>query len=335
MDDISRQSRRSTVTVGSFDGIHRAHQQLLGLVRERAREHDAASVAVTFDPHPVAVLAPEKAPKLLTPLPIKLELLERSGIDRLLILPFTLEFSRWSPERFVEDVIVKALRAETVFVGDNFHFGHRQTGTPQLLEALGRRWGFRTEILKKMYLRQQIVSSSQIRVLLGHGNVTLANRLLGHAFGVRGPIEPGLAIGRKETVPTFNLAAASSLLPKPGVYITLARLGSAESARSRAAALSAPIPSVTNVGHRPTFGKRALGVETHLLEPCPGEAPAWLEVRFLHRLRDERTFESAERLRDQIMLDIRRAGTYFRRLGGNRISLSVFDLESFTPDTSR
>ena len=324
MDDISRQTRRSTVTVGSFDGIHRAHKELLRLVRERAREQDAASVAVTFDPHPVAVLAPEKAPKLLTPLPIKLELLERSGIDRLLILPFTLEFSRWSPERFVEEVIVKALRAETVFVGDNFHFGHRQTGTPQLLNQLGRQWGFRTEILKKLYLRQHIVSSSQIRVLLEQGNVTLANRLLGHAFGVRGPIEPGLGIGRKETVPTFNLDAASSLLPEPGVYITLARVGSAESARGPAASLSL-LPSVTNVGHRPTFGQRALGVETHLLEPCQGEAPAWLEVRFLYRLRDERTFESAERLRDRIMLDIRRAGTYFRRLRGNRISFSVFD----------
>ena len=335
MDDISRKTRRSTVTVGSFDGIHRAHQELLRLVRERAREQDAASVAVTFDPHPVAVLAPEKAPKLLTPLPIKLELLERSGIDRLLILPFTLEFSRWSPERFVEEVIVKALCAETVFVGDNFHFGHRQTGTPQLLEALGRRWGFRTEILKKMYLRQHIVSSSQIRVLLEQGNVTLANRLLGYAFGVRGPIEPGLGIGRKETVPTFNLDAASILVPKPGVYITLARLGSAESERSRAARLSPPIASVTNVGHRPTFGERALGVETHLLEPFQGEEPAWIEVRFLHRLRDERKFESAEKLRQQIMLDVRRARTYFRRLRGYRISLSVFDPQSFTPDTSR
>ncbi|MBI3933881.1 MAG: hypothetical protein HY316_04260, partial [Acidobacteria bacterium] len=180
LDEITRHPRPSTVTVGSFDGIHRAHQELLRRVRECAMREGTASVAVTFDPHPVSVLAPDKAPRMLTPLPVKLELLERSGMDRLLILPFTLEFSRWSPAQFVERVLVQALRAEIVFVGDNFHFGHQQAGTPQLLLELGSRWGFRTEILEKMFLRQCIVSSSQIRVLLEQGNVTMANRLLGH-----------------------------------------------------------------------------------------------------------------------------------------------------------
>ena len=166
LDEVVPESRPSTVTVGSFDGIHRAHQELLRRIRERAARVGASSVAVSFDPHPLAVLAPEKAPRLLTPLPLKLELMEQSGIDRLLILPFTPEFSQWSPERFVEEVLVRSLHSESVVVGDNFRFGHRQAGTPQTLAELGRRWNFRTDILPRMILRNRTVSSSQIRRLL-------------------------------------------------------------------------------------------------------------------------------------------------------------------------
>jgi len=326
LDEIALQRGPSTVTVGSFDGIHRAHQELLRRVRERAVEQGAFSTAVTFDPHPVSVLAPEMAPRMLTPLPLKLELFERSGIRRLLILPFTLEFSRWSPAQFVEQVLVKALRSESVLVGDNFHFGFRQTGTPQVLAELGSRFGFRTEILERMFLRNKTVSSSQIRILLELGNVPLANRLLGHPFNIRGPIEPGLGIGTCQTVPTMNLGASSSLVPKEGVYITLARLASDESGTARISRLSAPLPSVTNVGHRPTFGERALGVETHLLEEWRGEKASVLDVSFLHRLRDERKFDSAAQLKTQILRDIRRSQSYFRRL--RRAGIPLADSES-------
>ncbi|MBI2819340.1 MAG: bifunctional riboflavin kinase/FAD synthetase [Acidobacteria bacterium] len=322
LDEIARRTGPSTVTVGSFDGIHRAHRELLRLVQERARQQGSSSVAVTFDPHPVTVLAPEKAPRMLTPLPIKLELLERSGIDALLILPFTLEFSRWSPARFVEEVLVKTLRAETVFVGENFHFGHRQAGNPQVLQEYGVRFAFRTEILEKVVLRNNVVSSSQIRILLEHDNITLANRLLGHPYNIRGPVEPGLGIGNKMTVPTFNLGPTSSLIPSQGVYITLARLGFSEPGTARASRLSASISSVTNVGCRPTFGERGLGVETHLLEPWSGTEPTLLDVSFLYRLREERKFDSAEQLKEQILRDVRRAQTYFRRLRSAGISLT-------------
>ena len=314
LEEVARLSRPSTVTVGSFDGIHCAHKELLRRVRERARQQGSMSVAVTFDPHPVAVLAPDKTPSMLTPLPIKLELLERSGIDGLLILPFTLEFSRWSPEKFVEEVLVKTLRAETVFVGENFHFGHRQAGNPQMLQQLGERFGFRTEILSKMSLRHKIVSSSQIRILLEQGHITLANRLLGRPFYLRGPIQTGLGIGSTRSVPTFNLDAATSLVPRRGVYITAARLGFANQPVGRADSLSGSMASVTNVGTRPTFGERELGVETHLLEPWGGEKPSVLEIGFLYRLREERKFDSAELLKAQILRDVRRAQDYFRRL---------------------
>ncbi|HWP84382.1 MAG TPA: bifunctional riboflavin kinase/FAD synthetase [Terriglobia bacterium] len=303
LQQIASACGTSTVTVGAFDGIHRAHQELLRRVRERARSRGAYSVAVTFDPHPAMVLAPEKAPRLLTPLALKLERMESGGLDRVLILPFTLEFSRWTPERFVQEVIVQALCAESVFVGENFRFGHRQAGNPQVLEELGRRFGFQTVVLEKMLVRKTVVSSSQIRGLLEQGNVVLANRLLGYPFTVRGPVVPGLGIGRRQTVPTLNLGETGGLLPQPGVYITVARPGG-----------GTVIPAVSNVGTRPTFGERGLGVETHLLESWPGPPPAVMEVGFLRRLRAERKFDSAEQLKEQILQDVRRAQRYFHRL---------------------
>jgi riboflavin kinase/FMN adenylyltransferase len=292
----------SVVTIGSFDGIHLAHRELLRRVRERALEEKAASAAITFEPHPVRVLAPQHAPLLLTPLPIKLELLEKTGIDLLLLLPFTPEFSHWSPEKFVEEVLAKTLKATAVVIGENFRFGHRHAGTPHTMEELGQRYGFRTEILPKISLRKRTVSSSQIRRLLEEGKVPLANRLLGRCFSIRNVVERGLGIGSSQTVPTLNLGRYSELLPAAGVYVTGAKIASRQ------------LRSVTNVGRRPTFGERELGVETHLLEPWQGPTPAELEVSFLYRLREERKFVSPQELKSQIMQDIRRAESYFRRL---------------------
>jgi len=310
--------RPSVVTIGSFDGIHLAHQELLRRVRQRALENSATSVAITFDPHPVQVLAPQKAPKLLTPFPVKLALLEQSGLDRLLILPFTRELSLWSPQKFVEEVLAKALLAVVVVVGENFRFGHRQAGTPEVLEELSRSFRIRTEIFPQMSLRNIIVSSSQIRSLLQEGRVSLANRLLGRCFSVRSVVEAGLGIGSTQTVPTLNLGRYSELLPAAGVYITLARiltgLGGDAAAPAEMGSHPTALRSVTNVGRRPTFGERELGVETHLLERWDGPTPAALEVSFLYRLRDERKFPSPHELKSQIMKDVRRTETYFRRL---------------------
>jgi len=307
LEQIAQPGSRTVVTIGNFDGIHLAHQVLLRRVRERAQERNASSVAVTFDPHPARILAPHKAPRLLTPLPVKEELLEKSGVDRLLILPFTEEFSRWSPERFVEQVLVKTLEAQHVVVGDNFRFGHRQAGTSAVLRNLGQEWSFQIEVISRICFRKTTVSSSEIRRLLEQGKVSLANRLLGRPFSVRNRIEPGLGIGSSQTVPTLNLAAYDGMLPTVGVYVTWAKLN------------GRLLRSVTNVGHRPTFGERELGVETHLLEPWAGPPPETLEVRFLYRLRDERKFDSPEQLKAQILRDVQRAETYFRRLERFRV----------------
>ena len=381
LDHAAAKPALSVVTIGAFDGIHLAHQELLRLVRERAAQNSAASVAITFDPHPLRVLAPQKAPKLLTPAPIRLELIAASGIDRLLVLPFNRDFSLWSPEKFVEEVLGKALRAVAVVVGDNFRFGYRAAGDVAMLAELGKKWKFETHVLSAIHVRGKPVSSSQIRSLLEAGDVVRANRLLGHPFSVRHAVEPGLGIGRAKTVPTLNLGPYPEVLPTTGVYVTETKiietrkavtprevearnevetqngaeqrreaeaqkesetqkksesanqLGAGSDAEvqkenNRASTPSRLLRSVTNVGYRPTFGDRALGVETHLLDPLEphrveqrpfeqrwsGPTPTIIEVRFLYRLRDERKFDSPEQLKAQILRDIHRTESYFRRL---------------------
>ena len=313
---IAQQGRPSVVTIGNFDGLHLAHQELLRKVRQRAGERNAVSVAISFDPHPAQVLVPQKAPRLLTPLPVKLELLGKSGIDRLLVIPFTEEFSRWSPERFVEEVLVKALRCESVWVGKNFRFGHKQAGNPETMKQLGIRWNFQTEVLPRVSFRTTTVSSSQIRCLLQTGKLSMTNRLLGRAFRIRNSVQAGLGIGRNQTVPTLNLAPYDGMLPATGVYVTRARLAEPDGAGVEALALR----SVTNVGYRPTFGERELGVETHLLEPWQGPPPPSLELSFLYRLREERKFASAAELKSQILRDVERAQRYFHRLERFRVA---------------
>jgi riboflavin kinase / FMN adenylyltransferase len=314
LEEAASRGGPSAVTIGAFDGIHLAHQALLNRVKTLAAERHAASVAITFNPHPVQVLAPEKAPRLLTPLPVKVDLIEQSGIDRLLIIPFSRDFSLWPPSRFANDVLKQALRTIVVVIGDNFHFGYQQAGTPEVMQELGRRCGFNTEILPKMSLRNMVISSSQVRRSLEQGNISAANRLLGRCFSIRGLIEPGLGIGKTQTVPTLNLGAYDALLPASGVYVThtrpMAKSGSGQPENADLPLLR----SVTNIGTRPTFGERDLGVETHLLEPWTGPPPAEMELTFLYRLRDERKFASASDLKAQIIKDVKRAERYFRRV---------------------
>jgi riboflavin kinase / FMN adenylyltransferase len=306
-----KNSGPSVITIGNFDGVHLAHTELLRRIRHLTCDNAAAAVAITFEPHPAEILRPDKAPKLITPLNRKIELIEASGVDCLLILPFTLEFSRWTPQQFVEDVLVKSLHATSVVIGENFRFGHQQAGNPQTLEELGGRYGFSTEIFPKLYERNLLVSSSQIRALLSQGKLVQANRLLGYCFGIHNAVQSGLGLGRAQTVPTLNLAEYSGLIPETGVYVTRAVFKEGGERRMYRA--------VTNVGTRPTFANRELGIETYVLEQWSGTPPGDMEVQFLYRLRDERKFESSDALKAQIMKDARRAQSYFQRVKQFRV----------------
>jgi riboflavin kinase/FMN adenylyltransferase len=299
--------RGSVVTVGNFDGVHLAHRTLLQRVVEVARPKGAVAAAITFEPHPVKFLAPEHAPKLLTPLPRKVRLIEETGIDLLVVLPFTKELAHLSPLEFVRSTLRGPLRAVSVHVGPNFRFGYRQSGNAEVLEALARQEGFQVEVLPLLEVRGEQVSSTRIRELLVAGRVQTANRLLGRPFSLYGPVVAGLGVGRKHTVPTLNLAPVEEQLPEIGVYVTRTRLGGAAH------------DSVTNVGHKPTFGNHRLTVETFLLNFTGDEvAETEVEIEFLYRLRDEMKFQNPAILKVQIQEDARRALKFFRLLNSLR-----------------
>ena len=303
---------RSAVAIGNFDGVHLAHQRLLRSVVDAARRLDAIATAVTFEPHPAAVLAPDRAPRLLTPLGVKVRLIEEQGIDLLVILPFTVALSRLSPIEFVQQVLCDKLNAASVHVGPNFRFGHRQAGNVALLGEIASELRFRLELLPEVELRGERVSSSRIRELLAAGRVVLAGRLLGRPYSVEGQIVHGLGVGKKLTVPTLNLAPVAVLHPRNGVYVTYTRLGRRLH------------ESATNVGHKPTFGEHRLTVESYLLNFQGEVHEEEMEVQFLYRLRDEMKFPDAATLKAQIQKDARRSLKFFRLLKSVRSGAAIF-----------
>ena len=297
------------VSVGNFDGVHRAHQAVLSQVVQRARQQGAKSLAVTFFPHPMRILRPDAAPPLLTPMPVKIRLLQQTGLDALLVLPFTRDLSLMSPREFAEQVIARTLRAGEVHEGFNFHFGHRAEGTVEKLAEFGRELGFEVKIYPALRIRGEVVSSSRIRELLAAGDVSRARHLLGRVFSVVSRPGRGRGYGHKYTVPTINLSQYEEMVPGNGVYITRIQITS----RSGEGEC---FDSVTNVGNRPTFGEESFAIETHILNFHPIELMAQTEVElfFLDRLREERKFPSVEALREQIARDVHRARRYFHHL---------------------
>jgi riboflavin kinase/FMN adenylyltransferase len=230
--------------------------------------------------------------------------MREEGITQVLILPFTRELAMLTPEEFVEQLLVKALGARAVLVGDDFHFGHRQAGNVAVLAELGRKFGFETGVVPAVAWRGRVVSSSGIRDLIRAGKVSLAARLLQHAYGLEGEVVSGRGVGARQTVPTLNLATRAEVIPASGVYIT----------RTRDRADGREWNSITNIGYRPTFGASGeLSIETFLLDGLSGETPGRIRVNFLWRIREERKFDSPEGLRGQILKDVRTAQAYFRR----------------------
>jgi riboflavin kinase/FMN adenylyltransferase len=313
-DDVPRDFGPAIVSVGNFDGVHRAHRAVLDEIVRRAKAAQARSVVVTFEPHPSRILRPDQNLKLLTPLPEKLRLLEATGVDAVLLLPFSRDLSLMTPRQFAHEILKKRLHALEVHEGYNFHFGHKAAGNIQTLRDLGREkdMGFEVHDYPEMRLRGEPVSSSQIRKLLSEGRVSRARHLLARPFSILSTAGRGRGYGAKYTVPTINLAHYEELVPKDGVYITRTRIGSGASRGHNDECFD----SVTNVGNRPTFGADSFAIETHLLNFHPIElsAETEVEIHFLDRLRDEIKFPSVEALKEQIGRDVRKAHKYLRRL---------------------
>jgi riboflavin kinase/FMN adenylyltransferase len=296
--------RGSTLAIGNFDGTHLGHHAILRAAATRAREVRAVPTVLTFDTLPPKVLRPESAPLRISTNDQRLAQFATAGMEAAVMLPFTLELARLSPEEFVNQILVRDLQVRAVFIGENFRFGHKQAGNPQLLQQLGAARGFDVVILPPVLAHREVVSSTILRREIAAGHVLHAGRLLGRPFVLTGRVVSGTGTGRKFTFPTLNLVPEQELLPGKGVYVTRTRLpGETRSRRS-----------VTNVGMRPTFNGSSLTVETHVLEPLEGPAPERIEVEFWRRLREEKKFNGPEELRAQIALDIARAQTFFNRL---------------------
>src|SRR5580704_10539940 len=307
LEDVPTGFGPALVSVGNFDGVHRAHAHVLDEIVQRARQSGAKAVAVTFEPHPARILRPDSGLRLLTPVPEKLRLLEATGIDAVLMLPFGRDLSLMTPRQFAERILKKKLRAREVHEGYNFHFGHKAAGDVNLLAQLGQEMGFEVKVYSEQKLRGEPVSSSHIRKLIGEGRVSRARHLLARPFCILGTPGRGRGLGSKYTVPTINLARYEELVPKDGVYITWTRVGAER------------FDSVTNVGNRPTFGADSFAIETHLLNFHPIELTpeSEVEICFLDRVRDEIKFPSVEALREQIGRDVTKAQRYFHLLRSN------------------
>ncbi|MCC7343064.1 MAG: riboflavin biosynthesis protein RibF [Bryobacterales bacterium] len=316
LEDLVRLGRKPrALTIGNFDGVHCGHQALLKALASYAGRAGLARCAVTFHPHPASIVAPERAPRLLTSLEDRVALLRHFGADEVVVLRFDESLARMDPARFATEILSQALGAQHVVIGDNFRFGNKQAGTAALLRDLGGALNFSVDVVPLAHWRGLPVSSSEIRRLLLAGNVARAARLLGRPHALKGSIVHGRGVGSKQTVPTLNLAPVEEVVPANGVYVT----------RTYDAEHGIAYPSITNVGIRPTFedGHPERSIETFLLGPLLAE-PARIELQFLHWIRAERKFENPELLRAQILRDAARAQAYHRRAMKWRPEACVF-----------
>lgn len=298
----SSERRRAVVSIGNFDGMHLGHQKILRTVVERAQAEQAIPAVITFDPHPLKVLRPAQAPPLVCTLAQRLEGFAAMGVAAALVLRFDLALAARSPREFVDEYLVRGLRASAVLVGGNFRFGHKQAGNAALLQEMGAKIGFGVEIVEPVVLEGEVVSSTAVRRAVTEGRIAHAARLLARPFALTGEIRRGEGRGSTILFPTLNLAPEQELMPKTGVYATEALV------RGRV------YRAATNVGFRPTFNGTHLSVETHLFDFSEKLTEGVLEVRFWQRLRDERKFSGPDELRKQIKADLERAREFFERL---------------------
>jgi riboflavin kinase/FMN adenylyltransferase len=290
----------AVVALGTFDGVHRGHRAILGTAVERGRTLGLPALACTFDPHPMEVLQPGRAPGVITSLDDRLASIAETGIDGSVVIAFTADTAAIEPETFVADVLVSHLRAREVVVGFNHTFGRGARGNTEMLAKLGERLGYRTHVVPPYTVDGIPVSSTAIRAALAAGDVEHAAIFLGRPYAVVGNIVTGAARGRTLGFPTANVHADQPVLVKPGVYACRAEVD------------GVTFGGVVNVGVRPTFGESVLAVEAHLFDFTGDIYGHRMRVSFVSRVRDERRFASIDALREQIAIDSAEAR---RRLG--------------------
>jgi len=295
LSQVPREPAGRALALGTFDGVHRGHREVIRSALGRARERGLVAAVVTFDPHPLEVLRPDRPPRLLTTIERKIELVSALGLDELVAIPFTAELSRQTAEEFCDQVLVATLGARSVSVGANFHFGHNAAGDADLLRS---RPEFDTDVIELVAHDGESISSSRIRALVDAGDVAAAARLLGAPYALAGTVKQGDRRGRELGMPTANLdVPEQQLLPAPGIY----------AATAAGESLEGELPAAVSIGVRPTFGGGELLVEAHLIGFEGDLYGRRLRLEFLERLRDEERFESAEDLVEQMRKDVAQA----------------------------
>jgi riboflavin kinase/FMN adenylyltransferase len=307
LNDPLRQTdlpRGCVATIGNFDGMHVGHQQIVRGVVERGRELERPSTVITFHPHPLSIVAPDRVPKQILTLAQKEELLRDMGVDALLVVPFTYEFSSWTAERFIQEFLVSALSVAEVRIGRDFCFGAGREGNLEKLTAAGARFGFDVVGVEDVKVRGIRVSSSIVRDAISRGAMHIATLALGRSYFIDGRVATGRRLGRKIGFPTVNVDPANDLHPGGGVYVTTSRFESF--ARS--------FESVTNIGVRPTlYENYATTIESHIFDFDSNVYDDNVRVYFHQLLRREQQFRSALELTNQIRQDIERSRRYFLR----------------------
>jgi riboflavin kinase/FMN adenylyltransferase len=283
------------ITIGNFDGVHLGHQAIFRTVRQHARDVGGTSIVLTFDPHPLKVLAPEHCPLLITPTAKKLSLIRQCQLDVMVCLPFTQELADMTPVAFVKDVLVGIIGIRDIYVGYNFAFGKGRQGTITLLQELGSRHGFGVHIIEPIAVEGHVVSSSIIRRSVQDGSVHEAAVLLGRLYSISGSVVEGFQKGRELGFPTANVHSTDELIPGRGVYAVVAdwrqqRYG-----------------GVANIGFNPTFGRTQLSIEIHLFNFSHQLYGETVEVHFVQKIRDEQAFPSIAALVEQIGRDVEAA----------------------------
>lgn len=296
--------RGGIATIGNFDGVHLGHRRILERVVARAREAGRPSVALTFEPHPLSVLRPDHAPRRLQTLRQKEEALEAIGIENLLVIPFTRDFSLTEPEEFVRSVLMSRLAVSEVYLGSHFAFGRGKRGDIALLARMGPECGFVASSVEEVISDGEPISSTRIRSAISRGDVVRANAMLGREYEIDGLVAKGDKVGRKIGYPTINLEPENELHPADGVYVTQIHIRS----------FDRRFDCVTNIGRRPTvYEEYATVIETFVLDFSANVYGDRVRLFFFDRLREERRFPSVTALSDQIGRDVEETRKYFER----------------------
>lgn len=291
-------------TIGNFDGVHLGHKKILETVVARARETGKPSFAITFEPHPMAVLRPDHAPRRIQTLRQKEEVIAELGVDFLLVIPFTRDFSLTEPEEFARSLLRDRLGASELYLGAHFAFGRGKRGDLALLSRMGAECQFAVSAVAEVFYAGEPVSSTRIRRALERGAVVEANAMLGRSYELDGLVARGDRVGHQIGVPTVNLEPENELAPAEGVYVTEIEIRS----------FGRRFQSVTNIGRRPTlYEDYATTIETYVLDFSSDVYGDFVRLFFLDRLREERKFPSILELKEQIQKDIGEARRYFTR----------------------